>query len=192
MKKVKEITVLVKDGYDNLHKKLAKQGFKIVEKFQLNDTYLIPKEADIQKTHILDLLTMCVLIRDVVGIEKKIVYKHKKFDKEERIVEQGKVECEIKDVNSAVELFKRIGYVECINIFDTNIVYTNGKIEITVQLVNDKYIFIEMEDKAHHIDSTFDSTEDMIKEFENIDINYDKNNYYVKKAEIIYNDTYKK
>lgn len=192
MKIEKEITVLVNDDYDRLHKKLTKQGFKIAEKYQLNDVYLIPNDIDIYENPVLELLKKCVLVRDFVDIVKKIVYKHKVFDKEGKILEQGKVECEIKDVNSAVELFKRIGYREFIRIFDTNIAYTNDEIEITVQLVNDKYIFIEMEDKAEHINSTFDSIEAMINEFEKLDIDYDKSNYYVKKAELVYNDTYKK
>lgn len=49
-------------------------------------------------------------------------------------------------------------------------------IEFLVQIVNNKYVFIEMEDKEYHGG----------KKYDNID--YDRSDYFVKKAQIILNE----
>lgn len=57
---------------------------------------------------------------------------------------------------------KKINYKEFIRIYDKCIVYNDSKIELIVQLVNDKYIFIEMEDKDD-VNKKFNNTQEMIK-----------------------------
>ena len=42
--------------------------------------------------------------------------------------------------------------------------YANNKSELVVQLVNNEYIFIEMEDKCEHIDKIYNSIEEMIND----------------------------
>jgi predicted adenylyl cyclase CyaB len=168
MKMEKEITVKVNCNYEKLHKDLLVQGFNIIEEYNLNDVYLVNNDVDIFSINTLDLLKQCILVRDVVGITKKLVYKYKKYDNNENILEQGKTECEIVDINSAVEFMKKINYKELIKIFDKCIVYTDNNIEIIVQLVNDKYVFIEMEDKADHINKHFVNIEEMIQLLKNI------------------------
>lgn len=192
MKLEKEITVKVNCDYEELHNQLLNEDFEIVEEYQLNDVYMIPTNVDIKaKNNVLNLLKKCILIRDVVGITKKIVYKYKKYDTNDNIIEQGKTECEITDIDSAIKLFKAINYKILFKIFDKCIIYANKKIELAVQIVNNKYIFIEIEDKSEHVDKTFNTTEEMIRELEKYNLDYDKNNYFVKKAEIIFHDTYK-
>lgn len=54
-----------------------------------------------------------------------------------------------------------------------------------MQLVNNKYIFIEMEDEPQYISKKYEDIKDMISELEEYDLPYEKGNYFVKKAEII-------
>ncbi len=190
MKIEKEITVKVNCNYDKLHKDLLKQGFNIVEQYDLNDIYMLRNDIDIFSMNILDLLKQCILVRDIVGITKKLVYKYKKYDTDGRILEQGKTECEITNIDNAVEFMRKLNYKELIKIYDKCIVYTDNKIQIAVQLVNNKYIFIEMEDTSDHVNTTFNSIEEMISAFESYDIDYDKTSYFVKKAELVFNDNY--
>ena len=87
-----EITVLVKTDYETLKKELIKNGFQEKEQYIINDTYLVDSTIDILNMNNLDILKNCVLVRDVVGIEKELLYKYKKFAKNGDIIEQGKAQ----------------------------------------------------------------------------------------------------
>jgi len=79
----------------------------------------------------------------------------------------------------------RINYRTLFEINDRCIVYANEETELVVQLVNDKYIFIEMENEAEFINKNYFDIEEMKKELEKYNLPYDRNNYFVKKAEIM-------
>jgi hypothetical protein len=70
MKMEKEITVKVNCNYEKLHKDLLVQGFNIIEEYNLNDVYLVNNDVDIFSINTLDLLKQCILVRDVVGIQR--------------------------------------------------------------------------------------------------------------------------
>lgn len=56
---------------------------------------------------------------------------------------------------------KAIKYKELFNIYDKCIVYANDKTELVVQLVNNKYIFIEMKSKCQYIDKEYKSIDEL-------------------------------
>ena len=192
MKLEKEITVLVNTDYETLHKKLIENNFKIKEKFDLNDIYMIHKDVDIENISKLDVLKQCILVRDVVGYGKYLTYKYKKYAPNGDILEQGKTECEINNIDEAVKFMEAINYKILFKIYDKCIVYANETTEFAVQLVNDKYIFIELEDKCNHIDRTYNEIEEMKNDLDSYNLPYDKDNYFVKKAELILNETLEK
>lgn len=185
MKLEKEITVLVETDYDNLVKILKTKGFNIIEKYQVNDIYMINENIDLNTLDNLSILQKCILVRDIVGIEKQLLYKYKKYNKFGEIIEQGKVKCPILNIGMGIEFMNSINYKKLFEINDECIVYSNNEIEIVVQIINDKYIFIEMEDKCEYIKKEYSTIEEMIKELEKYNLPYNKNNYFVKKAEII-------
>lgn len=75
-------------------------------------------------------------------------------------------------------------YEELLRINDHLIVYANQVDEIAVQLVNDKYIYIEIEQACHRIDRVYNGIEEMKNVITKYAIPIKENNYYVKKAEI--------
>ena len=77
MKKELEITVKVNCSYKELHKKLLDNGFSIKEEYEVNDVYMIDKNIDIKKLKKLEILSKCILVRDIVGCEKLLLYKEK-------------------------------------------------------------------------------------------------------------------
>lgn len=192
MKLEKEITVKVNSSYDELHRDLTNKNFKIVEKYQLNDIYLVHNEIDIDNTPIREILQSCILIRDIVDITKKLTYKYKKNSNNGEILEQGKVECIIENINDALKFFEYINYSKLLEIKDTCIIYTNNDIELAVQLVNDNYIFIEIEDKGEHTNKIYTDITDMKKDLLSLNLDCDYTNYFVRKAEIIFQENYKK
>ncbi len=191
MKKELEVTVKVNCSYKELHKKLLDNGFSIKEEYEVNDVYMIDKNIDIKKLKKLEILSKCILVRDIVGYEKLLLYKYKKYDVNENIIEQGKVKCPILDIDNAIKFMESINYYTLFNINDICTVYANDDIELVVQRVNGKYIFIEMEDKAEFINRKFNSIKEMIKFINKYDIPFERDNYFVKKAEIILDETLK-
>lgn len=73
-----------------------------------------------------------------------------------------------------------IEYKKIFQIYDKCIVFTNEEIDLIVQLVNDEYIFIEIETNNKY--TNIEELKEIINEY-NLPI--DKTNYFVKKAEIM-------
>ena len=191
MKMETEITVLVKSNYNDLKKELEKNGFQIKEEYELRDDYMINNDIDLSKLSKLEILQNCILVRDTVNIKKELLYKYKKYASNGDILEQGKVECPVTDIDKAVKFMESINYKKIFNIYDKCIVYANRETELVVQLVNDKYIFIEMESECEYIDRKYESVEELKKDLNRYNLPIDNSNYFVKKAELMLSDTLK-
>ena len=192
MKKENEITVLVKCDYETLKKELEKNGFQIKEEYELKDDYMINKDIDLSNLPTLEILKKCILVRNVVDKDKVLVYKYKKFAPNGDIIEQGKVQCPITDIEKGIEFMEAINYEKLIYIYDKNIVFANDEAELTVQLVNDKYIFIEMEAEGNYEDENYETIDDLKNKIQKFNLPVDYSNYFVKKAEIVLNEKLKR
>ena len=188
MKYENEITVQVTCNYEELHSLLIKQGFKIIEKYTIIDEYLISKDYDLKNKNYLDILKECVIVRYIENIVKELLYKYKEYSNNGDIIKQAKVSCKVNDIKEASNFMKTIGYKELIHIQNNSVVYTNDKIEFAVQLVNDKYIFIELEDKSEYLNKTYSSIEEMKEEINLYNLPIVKDKYFAKKAAIILED----
>ena len=191
MKMETEITVLVKSTYNDLKKELEKNGFQIKEEYELRDDYMINNDINLSKLSKLEILQNCILVRDMVNIKKELLYKYKKYASNGDILEQGKVECPVTDIDKAVKFMESINYKKIFNIYDKCIVFANRETELVVQLVNNKYIFIEMESKCQHINRKYESVEELKKDLNRYNLPIDNSNYFVKKAELILGETLK-
>lgn len=185
MKFETEITVQFKIPYMEVHQRLINKGFKIVEEYHIRDIYMLNNDLDIYSIPSLEVLKKCVLVRFINGIKKELLFKYKEYADNGDIIKQGKVECPVEDTIKAIEFMKAINYQELFTIENTSYVYTNGIDELVVQLVNNEYLFIEMEDKASHIDKTYKDVNELKKVLDSYDLGYEKNNYFVKKALIL-------
>ena len=159
MKKEIEITVRVNVSYEKLEEELKQNNFIKKEEYIVNDSYLINSLINITDMKSLDILKKCVLVRDIVGILKQLLYKYKKYDNNGNIIEQSKIKCPVTDINKAMEFMNAIGYEKLFYIHDKCIVFANDKTELVVQLVNDKYIFIEMESEPQYINKKYEKGE---------------------------------
>lgn len=189
MKKEIEITVRVNVSYEKLKEELKQNNFIKKEEYIVNDSYLINSLINITDMKSLDILKKCVLVRDIVGILKQLLYKYKKYDSNGDIIEQGKVKCPVTDINKAMEFMNAIGYEKLFDIHDKCIVFANDKTELVVQLVNDKYIFIEMESEPQYINRKYENVDELKDDICSYNLSIDKSNFFVKKAELILNET---
>lgn len=189
MKKEIEITVRVNVSYEKLEEELKRNNFIKKEEYIVNDSYLINSLINITDMKSLDILKKCILVRDIVGILKQLLYKYKKYDNNGDIIEQGKIKCPVTDINKAMEFMNAIGYEKLFDIHDKCIVFANDKTELVVQLVNDKYIFIEMESESQYINRKYENVEELKDDICSYNLSIDKSNFFVKKAELILNET---
>ena len=188
MKMETEITVLVKTDYNTLKRELEKNGFQLIKEYEVKDDYMISNDVNLSNLTKLEILQKCILVRDVVNIEKKLLYKYKKYDSNGDIIEQGKVECPVLDINNAIVFMKSINYKQLFKIYDKCLVFANKETELIVQLVNDKYIFIEMESICDHIKRKYNSIDELKEDLNRYNLPIDNSNYFVKKAELILNE----
>ena len=191
MKMETEITVLVKVDYNTLKKELEKSGFQLIEEYELKDDYMISNDVNLTNLSKLEILQKCILVRDIVSIKKELLYKYKKYAHNGDIIEQGKVECPVTDINKAIEFMKSINYKKLFKIYDKCVVFANEETELIVQLVNDKYIFIEMESECEHINRKYNSIDELKEDLNKYNLSIDNSNYFVKKAELILAETLK-
>ncbi len=188
-----EITVEVDTSLDELISILENNEFKLKEAYDLNDIYLINKND--KEGNYLSMLNKCVLIRDIIEENKEtkmLTYKYKEYNENKEITKQGKVKVKIDDIDNSKLLFEKLGFEELIRINDHMLVYATDKDELVIQNVNDKHIYIEIEDKCDYADRFYNSIDEMKEVITNNSIPIKGNNFFVKKAEIELQETYGK
>ena len=185
LKESNEITVKIKCDLNEFYDILKDKGFKVIDKFSMDDTYFIPKEIDLDKMSTRDILSKAVLVRDIVGKvsnrrTKKITYKIKNFDEHGNILSQRAVNCDILNIEDAKKLLKAIGYKEVMNIKEDDIVYEKDKLQLAIKDIHNGDNLIEIETTE---DKDLDTIEKLIKRVNEIEIPIYTDNYFVKKAE---------
>ena len=188
-----EITVEVDTSLEEVINILETKGFKLKEVYDLNDIYLINKNN--KKGDYLSMLKNCVLIRNVIEEEKEkklLTYKYKEYNDNKEITKQGKIVVKIDDIENSKLLFEKLGFEELIRINDHMFVYATDKDELVIQNVNNKHIYIEIEDKCNYADRFYNSIDEMKKVIIENNIPIKNNNYFVKKAEIELQEIYGK
>lgn len=186
MKFENEITVEVNMSLEDLKEHLKKLNFTINEEYDLNDIYMLDKNFKDEENY-LELLKKSILIRHIIEVDKEtkyITYKYKEYNENKEIVKQGKVNCPIISIDKAISLFEALNYEKLISINDHIIAYSNGIDEFIVQYVNDKHIYIEIEDECSFLNKTYETIEDMKDVIKKYNIPIKGDNYFVKKAEI--------
>ena len=187
----KEITVEVDISLEDLITILENKGFKLKETYDLNDIYLINRVD--KKGDYLSMLNKCVLIRQIIEEDKEIkmlTYKYKEYNEDKEIIKQGKVKVKIDDIDNSKLLFEKLDFEELIKINDHMLVYATDKDELVIQNVNNKHIYIEIEDECHYASRLYHSIDEMKDVIKNNDIPIKDNDFFVKKAEIELQETY--
>ena len=194
MKIEKEITVEINCTYENLKKILEENDFKLKEEYYVYDRYMI-QDKDIKHSNYLDALKKAIIIRKISLENKKdikrIVYKDKKYNELNEIIEQGKINCDITNINNAEELLNKIEYNRLIEVKDHIETYSNEYDQINVEHVNNKHIYIEIENKAEYLNKEYKDIDEMKNVISKYKIPIKENNYFVKKAEIELKEKYK-
>ena len=185
MKFEKEITVSVNTSKKDFIKYLEDNNYNKIDSYIVDDMYYVINDIDLDMNP-LDILKKSILIRSIDDKKHLLVYKYKEYDDNENIINQGKSQVQVNNKKDAKTFLKTIGYKELISIVDNIEVYEKNGLEICIEEVNEKYLFIEIEEN-----DKYNTIEKMIEALNNTKIDYDKSNYFVKKAKIIFEEKYK-
>ncbi len=180
-----EITVAINVSKKDLISFLNINNYKKVDNYIVDDIYYIPNDVDLN-TNPLEILKKSILVRSIDDKKHYLMYKYKEYDENENIIKQGKSKVQVTSKNDANSFLKTIEYKELIRIVDNIEIYEKDGLQICVEDVNDKYIFVEIEENEK-----YNTIEKMIGALESTGINYDKSNYFVKKAKIIFEEKYR-
>lgn len=180
-----EITVEVDLSINDLIKILESNGFELKEKYELKDIYLINKND--KNDNYLTMLNKCILIRNIIEDTKEtklLTYKYKEYNENKEIIKQGKINVKIDDIDKTELLFEKLNFEELIRINDYMLVYATKNDELVIQNVNNKHIYIEIEDKCNYAKRIYNSIEEMKEVIIKNSIPIKNNDFFVKKAVI--------
>ncbi len=187
-----EITVRIDCSLKEMYNILENKGFVLIDKYNLEDIYYIPKNVDVNKQSIKKILEKYILIRKVIQFLPddfiksynvvKLTLKNKKIASDGTIVSQSKSDCEIKDINEGKNFLKELGYKELMTIKEEAVVYCKDGLKLVIKNVENSDNLIEVETVEDNIElDTIDKLKEKINKLQ-IPINTD--DYFVKKAEI--------
>ena len=181
IKQENEITIRILCSKEKLIKCLEEKGLKKGRKFRLDDHYLIPKILKMEELTVREILSKAVIVRNIDNdgkIVNKITFKNKIINEKGEIVSQTATSCEVLDYTEAIILFEELGYYEIMNIIEDDIIYYNDKIELAIKDVYNGDLLIETETNKN-----ITTIEELKKMIERLEIPFEKDNYFVKKAE---------
>ena len=181
IKQENEITIRILCSKEELVKHLEETGLKKGRKFRLDDHYLIPKMLKIEELTVREILSKAVIIRNIDNDGKKvnkITFKKKNINEKGEIVSQTATSCEVIDYTEGIKLFEELGYYEIMNIIEDDIIYYNDKIELAIKDIENGDLLIETETNKN-----ITTIEELKKIIEKLEIPFEKDNYFVKKAE---------
>lgn len=189
-----EITVRVKGDLNDFYKNIEEKGFKVEDKFKMDDTFFIPENLDLENMSAREILTKAVLVRIVERgngrIVKNITYKRKVFDEQGNILSQSKVECDVLDIEDAKRLLTAIGYKEIMRIKESDIAFEKDGFSFAVKDIENGEKLIESEANPDIEDmNTLDKIKIMFDKYE---IPIYKDDYFIKKAELELNKILKR
>lgn len=183
-----EITLKITSDLKDFYNILENKGFKIVDRFSLDDIYFIPKDTDINKLNPRQILDHYILIRNITQYmpnEYKVIkmtYKEKNIADTGEIIDQKNIDCEIKNIQDGENILNAIGYKKIMNIKENDIVYGKDGFEIAVKDILNGENLIEIETVKNNIE--LDTIEKLKVKLNELQLPIDTNDYFVKKAEI--------
>lgn len=181
IKQENEITIRILCSKEELIKHLEEKGLKKGRRFRLDDHYLIPKILKVEELTIREILSKAVIIRNIDNDGKsvnKITFKNKNINEKGEIVSQTAISCEVIDYTEGIRLFEELGYYEIMNIIEDDIIYYNDKIELAIKDIYNGDLLIETE-----TNNNIKTIEELKEIIERLEIPFEKENYFVKKAE---------
>ena len=178
--KEREITVKLKWTLDETKVYFVNKGIPLVGSFILKDIYLINGNTDVGKSSNLEVLSKSLVIRERTGSfpDKVLMYKDKKYDEKENILDSKKYLCPLVDTDKMYYLLLAAGYKECFRYEQECLEYKYKDLNIFVEYIPELGLFLELENNNIEV-------EELIEDLKELNIPYYEDDYFVKKASLM-------
>lgn len=187
-----EITVRITCSLQEMYNILQNKGFKITDKYNLEDTYYIKEDIDIKKQPIKEIFNKYILIRNITQFRLdnfvdsynilKMTLKIKNIESDGTITNQCKKDCQIYDMGQGKAFLTDLGYKNIMTIKEKAIVYEKDGLKLAIKEIENGDNLIEIETEKDNPElNSIDKLKEKISELQ---IPVDTNDYFIKKAEI--------
>ena len=187
-----EITVRITCSLQEMYNILQNKGFKITDKYNLEDTYYIKEDIDIKKQPIKEIFNKYILIRNITQFRPdnfvdsynilKMTLKIKNIESDGTITNQCKKDCQIDDMGQGKAFLTDLGYKNIMTIKEKAIVYEKDGLKLAIKEIENGDNLIEIETEKDNPElNSIDKLKEKISELQ---IPVDTNDYFIKKAEI--------
>lgn len=178
-----ELTVKVRDSKEAVKQKLIEHGFKQVTDEYGSDIYFSNEIEKLNKNNILEILNKSLLVRHHYGEyrpeRKFLVFKDKKY-KNNEIVKEEIIKTQIEDIDSMKRILEKMEYKELIRKKQHFNDFTNGKITLILEDVEEMGLLIEYENNNDFSDINDDEMlkikKEMYEEIKSYGINLEEFN----------------
>ena len=187
-----EITVKLKCSINEIKTILKDKGFKITNRYDVEDIYYIQKDIDMTKIPIRQILKNYILIRKIKQYEPndfinnhniiKITYKLKDIDKNGNITKQEKYDCEIINEIQGKNILEAMNYKEIMTIKERDIVYSKNELDLEIKEIENGENLIEIETKEKN--KELDTINKLKQKISQLNIPIEENDFFVSKSEI--------
>lgn len=176
-----ELTVKVRDSKEVVKQKLIEHGFKQVTDEYGSDIYFSNEIEKLNKNNILEILNKSLLVRHHYGEyrpeRKFLVFKDKKY-KNNEIVKEEIIKTQIEDIDSMMRILEKMGYKELIRKKQHFNDFTNEKITLILEDVEEMGLLIEYENNNDFSDINDDEIlkikKEMYEEIKSYGINLEE------------------
>ena len=187
-----EITVRITCSLQEMYNILQNKGFKITDKYNLEDTYYIKEDIDIKKQPIKEIFNKYILIRNITQFRPdnfvdsynilKMTLKIKNIESDGTITNQCKKDCQIYDMGQGKAFLTNLGYKNIMTIKEKAIVYEKDGLKLAIKEIENGDNLFEIETEKDNPElNSIDKLKEKISELQ---IPVDTNDYFIKKAEI--------
>ncbi|WP_096819203.1 hypothetical protein [Lactococcus fujiensis] len=181
MKDWNEITVMLKMTKSEAIAQLLKMGYQHEITYLIQDYYYLPSTADLSKDT-LDLLNDMVLIRKF-NESVKLTIKRKKYDSDGSIISQTNTDLPVENFIKAEQFLKELGYTRVMEIYDEAYIVNKDGLGFAVENVNNgDWLMLEIEENEF-----YPQIKDLKAKLDESGLHYDDSDYFVKKAQLVYN-----
>ena len=189
IKEENEITVRITGNIKEVCKIIEDKGFKITEESTYTDIFMIPdyiinKMSDMESREI---LKHAIIIRNLENktnntTNKRITFKEKQINDKGEITSQKATNCNINDIDEAINLFEAIKYRKIMEITERDTIYEKNGLGVAIKDVENGENLIEIETVSS--DNRLDTIEKLKEEIIKLEIPIDTSDFFIKKAEI--------
>ena len=180
-----EITVKINMELNELLNYLQNNRFVFHQSFRCIDIFLIKKE-EIDSIKSYEDLNKCIILRELLfkdKILKYLVIKNKTFDQKGNVIDSKQENITIKSVVDTKNNYLKNGYIELIRMDDYCYTFSKNRHEFIIEHIPLLGTFVELENLNYDSDVVNgNSVEELIALLDSLNLNYDKSDYFCKKA----------